>query len=67
MSNAKLCVTYVKIFKKARPMQVAPDFIKELVKAGMPEDMAEELLESGKVIWEEDKIDHRIIYAAEII
>lgn len=63
----KICLTHVKTFKKAPKYTVRKDFIKRLVKSGMPQEFADELMHSNRVTWQKEDVDSSTIYAAEII
>ncbi len=63
----KVCLTYVKIFKKPDPHTTTQKFVEKLVDAGMSEENSESLLDTGRVIWETDELDCKTIYADEII
>lgn len=63
----KVCITHVKTYKKAPSYKVKSAFIDKLIKCGMPEEMAAELMENKPVTWQREDIDCRIIYAAEVL
>lgn len=67
MKGVKVCLTYIKVYKKAKELNVAPHFVDELKKNGMPEHGEIDLMDSGRATWSEEHLDHTAIYAAEII
>lgn len=63
----KVCLTHVKTFKKPNKFDVKQKFIKKLIRCGMPEEMAEDLMEKNIAIWERHDVEGSVIYAAEVI
>jgi len=63
----KLCLTYVKTLKKPPKCHARREFIKHLIKVGMPENLQNVLIDQNYVTWEKADIDSNTIFAAEII
>jgi len=63
----KVCITHVKTYKKAASFKVKNAFVEKLINCGMPEEMAAELMENNKVIWQREDVDCNNIYAAEVM
>lgn len=63
----KCCITCVRAYKKPLKFEATQAFVREMEKHGMPEELAEELLKTGKAVWSKEDVDKLTVFAAEII
>lgn len=63
----KVCVTCIRVYDSPIGFKVIDKLVDEMLDAGMPEEMANDLIEKSKALWIKERDDHHVIFAAEII
>lgn len=63
----KVAITCIRRIKKPVEFKHTENFVAEMQKAGMPDCMCDELMQEGRAMWVEDKLDSENYYVAQII
>lgn len=63
----KICVSYIKNYKKGDKFVIRRSLVRELIEAGIPEDVAELINEQDTIMWRNWEIDGDTIFVAQVI
>lgn len=63
----RLCLSWVKTYKKADAFMLRKTFSDELIDAGMPESVAELLTHQDIAQWVDHRIDCDVVFVAQIL